>query len=216
LAKTDLDFSTFTTDGSRLVTSDVRGTVTVWDYLNGVAVRTFQLTPGFHPIPGSLSPDGSKLVAAANYETPVMIHVIDLNSGITLATLKGHTKAIGGVAFLPDGGRLATGSYDGSVKIWNMNTESALQTIQITTAHTYERLLPVFSEIYNGSIAVSSDSRWLATGSIHGPVRIWELAAGRLAATLTRRGNWQAVAFSPDGRRLVIGGDGRTPHESGL
>src|SRR5262249_3385557 len=54
------------------------------------------------------------------------------------------------------------------------------------------------------SLACSSDSKLLATGSQVGPVYLWELPSGRLRATL--RGNTASVrsaAFFPDGQTLA-------------
>jgi len=38
------------------------------------------------------------------------------------ATLKGHTDAVVAVAFSPDSKTLASASYDGTLKLWNMTT----------------------------------------------------------------------------------------------
>jgi WD40 repeat protein len=40
--------------------------------------------------------------------------------GKHLATLKGHTSTVNTVAFGPDGKVLATGSNDGTIKLWNL------------------------------------------------------------------------------------------------
>ncbi len=57
-------------------------------------------------------------------------------------------------------------------------------------------------------VAVSPDSKTVATGSIDETIRLWDAATGRSLATLDRtagghRGWVNAVAFSPDGKRLA-------------
>ena len=47
-----------------------------------------------------------------------------------LATLKGHTGEVSSVAFAPDGKTLATGSWDQTVKVWDITTGKELATLK--------------------------------------------------------------------------------------
>jgi WD40 repeat protein len=103
-----------------------------------------------------------------------------------------------GVAFSPDGRRLASASGDKTVKVWDLATR---QTILICDKHTDT----VFS------VAFSADGRLLASGSRDSTVRVWDTSTGPKGEAPTPlhtlRGivDARCVAFSPDGRRLAAG-----------
>ncbi|MYA70466.1 T9SS type A sorting domain-containing protein, partial [Candidatus Poribacteria bacterium] len=54
------------------------------------------------------------------------------NTGNHLRTLTGHTDAIDGVAFGPDGNTIATGSKDGTVLVWELNPSTMPDTTEPT------------------------------------------------------------------------------------
>ena len=64
----------------------------------------------------AFSPDGSRLAVA----TSIGIWFYDTETFNELVLLTGQTGEVTAVAFSPDGTKLASGSYDGTVLVWNL------------------------------------------------------------------------------------------------
>ncbi|MXY26967.1 hypothetical protein F4Y59_02255 [Candidatus Poribacteria bacterium] len=61
------------------------------------------------------SPDGTLLAVASS----IGIWIYDTQTGEEVALFVGHTESVASVAFSPDGNTLASGSWDGTVLLWN-------------------------------------------------------------------------------------------------
>jgi TonB family protein len=97
------------------------------------------------------------------------------------------------VAVSPDGGRLATGSLDSLVTLWDASARGQAATLR---AH--------YSYVY--AVAFSRDGKTLASGGGDRSVKLWEVGTGRQLRTLRNHGaSVETLAFSPDGRTLASG-----------
>ncbi len=115
-----------------------------------------------------------------------------------LLTLQHHMGMVISVAVSPYGRRLATGSENSTVKLWDAATGQELMTLN---GH----------EDRVNSVAFSPDGKKLATGSVDRTVKLWDTANGEELATLKAHGSSvSSVAFSPDGKRLATGSQDRT------
>ncbi len=113
-----------------------------------------------------------------------------------LRSLEGHTAQVTSLAFSPDGTRMASGSADKTVKLWDTATGKEILTL---AGHTG----PVNCLVFN-----SDGTRIVAT--CKGVARVWDLPEGRETLNL-QPGDWYtiaSIAFSPDGK-LLVAADGQ-------
>lgn len=109
------------------------------------------------------------------------------------STLPGHADKVLSVAVSYDGNLFASGSNNGTIKIWDARTQQLL------------RPLPGHAKGVT-SVAFDPASQLLASGSGDGTIKIWDLRVGGLQQTLAgHEATVWSVAFTPDGKRLISG-----------
>jgi len=191
---------------TRLATASQDGTVKVWDVFSGGKPL---LTLSGHD--GAVwdvafSPDGLRLATASPDETAKVWDTAQVWNAATeerlltkeLFTLSGHTDGVIGVAFSPDGTRLATAGLEGSAKVWDATESHEFPTL---SGHK----LPVTS------VAFSQDGSLLATASWDGTAKLWDPKEGQELLTVSDpTAALNGVAISADGAYLATASEDNT------
>jgi eukaryotic-like serine/threonine-protein kinase len=175
-----------------------------WHYLKGLC-RVSPLTSLNHESrvqAVAFSPDGRRLASACEAfrrllpgaTSDAFVTVWDVKAGKRLFVLRGHAGQIYGVAYSPDGLRLASAGEDRTVKVWDATTGAEVLTFR---GHTG----PV------NALAYSPDGRQIASAGADKAVKIWDAATAEEVHTLPIPVVLKCVAYSPDGKRLAAGGE---------
>jgi small GTP-binding protein len=123
----------------------------------------------------------------------------ELPLGVRLVrTLEGYENNIASVTFDPAGRKLAVGSDDNTVKLWEVASGKLLRTLEGHGGIVF-------------SLAFDPAGRMLASGSGDHTVRLWDVVSGKPLRTLEgHKGVARSLAFDQVGRTLASGNDDHT------
>ncbi|HLK60522.1 MAG TPA: TIR domain-containing protein [Chthonomonadaceae bacterium] len=177
-------------DGQWIVSGSADKTLKLWDIGSGLCLRTFE---GHTTFVNSVSmhPDGQWIVSGSADNT---LKLWDIGSGLCLRTFEGHTTFVNSLAIHPDRERMVSGSADKTLKLWDLRSGQCLSTIE---GHT----------TFVNSLAIHPDGQWIVSGSADNTLKLWDLETLACLQTLEAANDFQGVAFSGDGSRMVAGND---------
>jgi WD40 repeat protein/tRNA A-37 threonylcarbamoyl transferase component Bud32 len=173
----------------------VTGHVTLRDAAKGKELFRLRGQPGGVSSIAFSGPDG-KMLAAAGFG---LIELWDLGSrDKPVHVLRAHESFVYDVTFSPDGRRLASGGYDGTIKLWDTATGKFALPLY---GHTSKVV----------GLAFSPDGKTLASASEDMSVRLWDATTGREDGMFRGHTSFaNGVAFASDGRTLASAGQDRT------
>jgi len=123
---------------------------------------------------------------------------IDRHGGNLAMTLIGHEGKVNSIAYSPDGLHLASGSDDGSVRLWDT----------VTGRETISPLRSGDGNITVSSVAFSPAGKFIASGAVNGAIHLWDVCMDRrpMPPLLGHEGTVACVTFSPDGALIASAG----------
>jgi WD40 repeat protein len=108
---------------------------------------------------------------------------------------QGHSDSVESVAFSPDGNKALSGSYDRTMKLWNVETGTLEETFQ---EHTDFIMSVAFA---------SDDGSDVLSGSADGTFKYWRNGNKTITFALEEPiGLVHSIAFSPDGNYALLSG----------
>lgn len=201
--------ASFSPDGRWLATGGEDNALRIWNLAAGSTVASHELPINAPGLPSNdrrvrviaWSPD-SRLLAAAG-KVPLLWDLSKPDPRRDPVPLGGHSYTVEKIVFSDDGRWLATATRDSYALLWPMAAGAPAGEplkLPVTSSVT----IPVFSK----------DGRWFAVGDAKGGLRLFDLAASPIAASVRELSGTKdvvfAAAFSPDSRWLAAGGNGRT------
>jgi periodic tryptophan protein 2 len=168
----------FAKKGNVLFTASLDGSVRAWDLIRYRNFRTFTAPTRLSFSCLAVDPSG-EVVCAGSLDS-FDIHTWSVQTGQLLDQMSGHEGPVSSMAFAPDGGVLASGSWDHTVRVWSIfNRTQTSEPLQLQ------------ADVLD--VAFRPDSLQLAVSTLDGQLTFWSVSEAQQQSGV-------------DGRRDVSGG----------
>ncbi|HEX3047563.1 MAG TPA: caspase family protein [Bacillota bacterium] len=119
-------------------------------------------------------------------------------NGSEVSIRLGHSAAVGSVTISPDGKYILTGSWDQTLKLWEINTGRQIRNF---IGHSDSIM----------SVAISPDGRYALSGSYDNSLKLWNIKTGKqIRSFIGHSKPVLSVAISPDGIYALSGSSDQT------
>ncbi|CAC22605.1 small subunit processome, U3 snoRNP-associated protein Utp1 [Schizosaccharomyces pombe] len=182
----------FSKRGNVLFSSSLDGSVRAWDLIRYRNFRTFTAPSRVQFSCIAVDPSGE--IVCAGSQDSFEIFMWSVQTGQLLETLAGHEGPVSSLSFNSSGSLLASGSWDKTVRIWDIFSRSGIV-----------EPLPIPSDVL--SLAFHPDGKEVCVASLDGQLTFWNVQEGKQTSLI-------------DGRKDLSGGrrfdDARTAENSSL
>jgi WD40 repeat protein len=178
----------FSPDSRFVASGSSDSSIILWDLREGGKARTLL---GHEGVVRTLafSPDGRHIASASSMDATIRIW--DAGTGRQINSF--GMVGVESLSYSPDGRRIASGSMDNAIRLWEAETGEAILTLAGRSS-------------WARSVAHSPDGAHIAMGSTDRTVHVWEAGTGREILTLAgHSATVRSVAYSPDGKRILSG-----------
>lgn len=187
-----------TYDDKYIVSGSADQTLRVWDLTTGKCMRRFDNDSQVNHV--AISQDTMLIALPGRSKSNVIasiypLKLIERKTGQIFKEygniLNKHTAHISAIGFTPDNRHLISGSWDSTIKIWDINSTNCVKILKCSAG------------IY--SLAVDSKGMNLLSGHSDGTIILWNIAMGNRLSSFKDKSNIQSVAISSDGKYAVSG-----------
>jgi len=193
--------ASFSPDGKRLLSTGRDGFVRIWN-LAEKPIQQIRLT-GFQDDVNAIafSPNGKTIVGAGNEG---VMRLWDLSGKELKAWQEAiyQKKNVQDIAFSPDGKFIVASGLGSIARVWDLAGSAAEPQAKLKGVEGSQE----GHQGNIGSVAVSPNSQFIATGSFDRTIRIWKPKSPNgalVAVTPDQEGVVSRVVFTADGQRLV-------------
>jgi WD40 repeat protein len=188
----------FSPDGKFALTIGEDNIACIWDVDSGLLQYSLEIDYSLGKDAVIFFPDSKFLLHTVNNNVAGIVTICEIISGKPIQKLKGHTKSVTSVCLSSDGKKVITGSFDKTIRIWDVATGQELQKF---VDNEYQSILAFFSP---------DNKLFLVQDGLHSKnIKIWDLNAEKQLYKL--QGQWfndfdygmERAYFSHDSKKVL-------------
>ena len=203
-------FPALSPDGLLMATFDYgHNSIFLWDVETGKQKSEFMFPRAdgrSHEDVIIFSPDGSLIARTAGDEI-LVCETVTRKPKAKFKEEFSNVSAGRALCFSRDGKLLASGSSDGTIHLWDLesgNMRSEMNSLPLVESNDSSKAV-----IIGRALAFSPDGKLLASGNTKGVIRLWDVATGKVRAEFKSQSDYiHSVSFNPDGSLLAAGENG--------